>query len=1009
MLSKSLRDEEIITEAVLCMAGKKCSPTSFLLAPGATCPKHPVALKPTVWIHCGSKKCKKKVLGTIRNLAYLNHFLDKFYMEPPYVSLHAPWPAGEEYHKDAPRSEAKTTKITFAIQHSASDANTICGSLVRFTLKTPDGVFQHRSTMGGIIIAGNSLYGLTSAHAVVNQVLRSSNSQSTNLLETGDYTSSDEDSDYETSSDTESETSSSSLARSTFTGTPVAEISRTHEFKEGEWVECELPNIVAYMGRGTITGDYSFPNSAPEKSDFVLIDLASLPIWSNAFYDPVTGMLTNISESIPKAELDQGEVWIVSDDPDNFVKGYLLEGNASVILRGTVMHTRKIQVASPGARGLSGSWVIREGKLCGSIYAAYDRSPYLHMVPAEDIFQDIDQLLGTSDTRVATPVDALSFNTRKMDVCGVAPSTHRKWKYDPTEDIQNADRIASSSSHQEPVNMRISVPEQNTASTFSGPSLLDLIWSCYLRCAAVSLNLEGLDVDLKASHEALTTAEKELPKDWDISGIRTRIHVIVGDIQVFLDQRLGRDKPNHRIWPLSEFDYEQIELLKQRLMSQLLQLQTQISLQRSTWDQNSKKVSDAAPSKTSDDPDTVVPDRNSTLKLGERFIEMLNAKKREMTGRQVTHVLSSQSSAEFGTTIPPKNTWLRNTQLVPQAPQDARSLRFAEMLKTISNMPCNWENPGLMDEALHVIPLEQIYTEAEEEAQLYKAEGESIGKKAQWAYQDCVVRALLRWFKRSFFTWVNNPECEQCSFPTIAVGMANPMPEELAYRAVQVELYKCADEDCGSYVRYPRYNDPSMLLQTRRGRYGEWANCFGMLCRALGSRVRRIWSAEDMVWVEVYSVHRKRWVHVDPCEEAWDKPRLYTEGWGKKLSYCIALSVHGATDVTARYVRNPKLSLERNRVPEAVLLYTLYEIRSMRRKDLSKQDKFNLIREDIREQHELRNYIIHSIIQEFNKLTAEKILKPDVTSKKEREAQISLENEIRENAELGAARQIGFE
>ena len=106
-----------------------------------------------------------------------------------------------------------------------------------------------------------------------------------------------------------------------------------------------------------------------------------------------------------------------------------------------------------------------------------------------------------------------------------------------------------------------------------------------------------------------------------------------------------------------------------------------------------------------------------------------------------------------------------------------------------------------------------------------------------------------------------------------------PNEEELKYRASRVEVYKC--KICSLDVRYPRFNHPVKLYETRRGRCGEWANAFTSICVALGHTSRMILDWTDHVWTEIWVPELDRWVHMDSCENSFDQPLLYEDGWGK--------------------------------------------------------------------------------------------------------------------------------
>ena len=151
---------------------------------------------------------------------------------------------------------------------------------------------------------------------------------------------------------------------------------------------------------------------------------------------------------------------------------------------------------------------------------------------------------------------------------------------------------------------------------------------------------------------------------------------------------------------------------------------------------------------------------------------------------------------------------------------------------------------------------------------------------------------LLCWFKGDFFEWVDSPKCDVCDLIEIeepppaesssnssgnsgssdnnssstrrrrykakgdrsakeCVGAAPPTPHETSLGCGRVELWRCCSgSGCGrDHLRFPRHNDvPTLLLETRGGRCGEFANAFTAVCNGAGLIARLVLDFSDHVW-----------------------------------------------------------------------------------------------------------------------------------------------------------------
>lgn len=264
------------------------------------------------------------------------------------------------------------------------------------------------------------------------------------------------------------------------------------------------------------------------------------------------------------------------------------------------------------------------------------------------------------------------------------------------------------------------------------------------------------------------------------------------------------------------------------------------------------------------------------------------------------------------------------------------------------------EDKDLQVRAINLLPLKQLETNAQTKLRILqedvKKNKSKSAEECDIGIQDLMILELLKWFKYEFFEWVDCLDCEKCGGKSENAGKSED-GDLLAY-ADRVEVHKCIE--CGHLTHFPRFSDLNILLESRRGRCGEWANTFMLFCRALGWDARFVYDEHDHVWTEVYSFGQRRWLHCDPCEATCDTPLIYETGWGKEITYVTAYSCEEVQDVTWRYTNQHSDTLSRrNKCSEDALIDAIMKMRQLRQKSLTQSRRIYLAKRCLAELAEM--------------------------------------------------------
>lgn len=330
-------NEESIIEPQLCMSGFAAKGANY------------VTLTPCIWIRCGSKRCKEDVKEAVKDLSWVRSF------DQGVVEVHIRAPRftasgstrlieGLDFDQGFPRADGTILHLHVEEVPAVISA---CGLLCVATVTKDGAVIRQRvSRIGGLIrVNGFELYGVTTAHAMLDDCLDDCQRQIASAPDS-------DDSDFDSDDSTcpyEDDTMGNGLEKPQ-SGCQQPQLGAMNPDRIKLWRPVRLGGPINFLGKdASELSGWSLSGSlyhlAAVDADFALLDiLTPAPKLRNSYragsFEP-----KSVDTFLGDENLQEGPVHILFGHRD-IVEGYLLPITSAFLTRGVVFQTRKIQLES---------------------------------------------------------------------------------------------------------------------------------------------------------------------------------------------------------------------------------------------------------------------------------------------------------------------------------------------------------------------------------------------------------------------------------------------------------------------------------------------------------------------------------------------------------------------------------------------------------------------------------------------------------------------------------------